>query len=77
MAKEKTTREVADLLGISVDLLRKYKARGFLLKAPQGVSGQGRSNQCMWSDEAIEELRAFLNIERTKATRYPNRRPRP
>lgn len=61
---EKTTREVADELGLSPDLIRKYKARGFLKKAPQGVSGQGRGVQCLWSEEAVDELRKFLKSPR-------------
>lgn len=71
---EKTTSEVAKALGTTVDLIRKYKARRFLKLAPQGVPGQGRGVQCLWSEEAIEELRAFLATPRSSSTRYPERR---
>jgi hypothetical protein len=61
---ERTTSEVAAQCGISVDLLRKYKARGFLKKAPPGVAGQGRGIQLMWSEEAFQEVKHFLAIPR-------------
>jgi hypothetical protein len=57
MSQELTTTEVATLIGVAPDLLRKWKARGFLPHAPAGVSGQGRGVQCMWSADAIEEAR--------------------
>ncbi len=56
-AKELSTSQVAALVGVHPDLLRKWKARGFLTLAPQGVSGQGRGIECHWSDEAVEEVR--------------------
>lgn len=56
-AKELSTSQVAALIGVHPDLLRKWKARGFLKLAPQGVSGQGRGVECYWSDEAIDEAR--------------------
>lgn len=65
--RELGTSEVAALLGIAPDLLRKWKARGFLTKAPQGVSGQGRGLECHWSDEAVEEARQVM------ATRKPTK----
>lgn len=65
--REHRTSEVAALLGIAPDLLRKWKARGFLTKAPGGVSGQGRGNECFWSDEAIDEARQVA------ATRKPTK----
>lgn len=55
--RERGTREVAQILGVAPDLLRKWKARGFLKLAPGGVSGQGRGNECFWSAEAVEEAR--------------------
>lgn len=70
---EKTTSEAAAAAGISVKLLRKYKARGFLKLAPPGVSGQGRGIQCMWSEEALAELKAFVKLPRDSKTRYPDR----
>lgn len=66
-ARELPTSEVAAKLGIAPDLLRKWKARGLLPKAPQGVSGQGRGLECFWSAEAVEEARAVM------ATRKPGR----
>lgn len=57
MAKELTTSETAATIGIAPDLLRKWKARGFLKLAPKGVKGQGRGVECMWSDAAVEEAR--------------------
>lgn len=71
---EKTTSEAAAAAGISVHLLSKYKARGFLKLAPPGVSGQGRGVQCMWSKEAVAELQAFVKIPRDTKTRYPERK---
>jgi hypothetical protein len=68
---EKTTSEVAAMLGIRPDLLRKWKKRGFLSKAPAGVSGQGRSVECHWSDEAIQEVRDRLASRPNQGTRYP------
>lgn len=71
---EKTTSEAAKAAGISVELLRKYKTRGFLKLAPPGVPGQGRGIQCLWSDEAVAELQAFVKIPRDSKTRYPERK---
>lgn len=56
-ARELTTNEVAKLIGVAPDLLRKWKYRGLLKLAPQGVAGQGRGVECHWSDSAIEEAR--------------------
>ena len=72
--RELSTSELATRLGIAPDLLRKWKARGFLKKAPQGVSGQGRSVECFWSEEAAEEARAvmasrLLTRQRTRGSR--------
>jgi hypothetical protein len=57
MAKELTTKEVAAEIGVAIDLLRKWKYRGFLKLAPQGVAGQGRGVECHWSEAAVEEAR--------------------
>ena len=59
MAKELTTSDVAKIVGVSVDLLRKWKYRGLLKHAPQGVSGQGRSVECYWSADAVAEAKAW------------------
>ena len=55
--REVGTNEAAKLVGVAPDVLRKWKARGLLTLAPQGVSGQGRSVECHWSQEAIEEAK--------------------
>ena len=65
--REKTTNEVAAEIGIAPDLLRKWKYRGLLKLAPQGVSGQGRSVECNWSREAIDEAK------RCAETRMPTK----
>lgn len=57
MIRERTTSEVAKEIGIQPELLRKWKKRGLLKLAPQGVSGQGRSVECMWSEEAFSEAK--------------------
>jgi len=54
-----TTGELATKLGIGVGNLRKWKARGHLRLAPQGVHGQGRGNECLWSPEAQAEARWY------------------
>jgi hypothetical protein len=54
---ELTTSEAAAKIGVPVDALRKWKYRGLLKRAPQGVAGQGRSVECLWSSDAIEEAR--------------------
>lgn len=56
-ARELTTSEVAQEVGVAPDLLRKWKYRGLLKLAPQGVAGQGRSVECNWSATAVEEAR--------------------
>lgn len=56
-ARELTTNEVAQEIGVAPDLLRKWKYRGLLSLAPQGVAGQGRGIECNWSAEAVEEAR--------------------
>lgn len=72
---EKTTSEVAAMFGIRPDLLRKWKKRGFLPNAPAGVSGQGRSVECWWSEEAIDEVRSRIAAGANPGTRY--HRPTP
>lgn len=67
--REKTTSEVAAELGIAPDLLRKWKARGFLKLAPAGVSGQGRGVECYWSQAAIDEARAKTTAPKAKGGR--------
>jgi hypothetical protein len=57
---ELTTSEVARLLEIKPDNLRKWKARGLLKLAPQGVPGQGRGVECLWSVDAIQEVRDLI-----------------
>ena len=64
---EHTTSEVAKKIGVPVDLLRKWKYRGLLPLAPQGVAGQGRGVESFWSDEAVEQAR------RCKDTRMPTK----
>lgn len=59
MNRELTTSEVAELIGVRADVLRKWKYRGLLKLAPQGVSGQGRGVECTWSDEAVTEAREW------------------
>lgn len=67
MKGERTTSEVAKELEIRPDLLRKWKRRKLLKLAPQGVSGQGRSVECMWSEEAFAEAKALSeNADRKK-----------
>lgn len=61
---ELRTSDVAKLIGIPADLLRKWKYRGFLKLAPQGVPGQGRSVECFWSEEAVAEVRAWAEKPR-------------
>jgi hypothetical protein len=62
--RELSTSEVAKEIGVPTDLLRKWKYRGILKLAPQGISGQGRSVECYWSHEAVEEARAWANSPR-------------
>lgn len=63
--RELSTSEVAAEIGVPVDLLRKWKYRGILKLAPQGVAGQGRSVECFWSAEAVEEARAKATATQT------------
>lgn len=71
---ERTTSEVAKALGIAPDLLRKWKRRKLLKLAPAGVSGQGRSIECRWSEEAFAEAKALSdNQDRKKFGRRQTR----
>lgn len=67
--REPTTSEVAKLIGVRPDVLRKWKYRGLLKLAPQGVSGQGRSVECTWSAEAVEEARKWAAQPRVNRER--------
>lgn len=58
-ARELATSEVARLAGVPVDVLRKWKCRGYLKLAPKGVAGQGRSIECYWSPAAVQEAIAW------------------
>jgi hypothetical protein len=71
--KELTTNEAAKLIGVAPDLLRKWKARGFLRLAPSGVAGQGRGVQCLWSAAAIEEAR-YVAATQQKTKRRTRKR---
>jgi uncharacterized protein YjcR len=51
------TGELAKLLGLSPNTLRKWKKRGDIPDAPQGKSGQGRGNECSWSPLAQQQAR--------------------
>ena len=64
MDREPTTSEVAKMIGVKADVLRKWKYRGLLKLAPQGVAGQGRGVECHWSEEAIAEARAWAEAPR-------------
>lgn len=63
---ERTTSEAARDLGIAADVLRKWKYRGLLKLAPAGVSGQGRSVECLWSEEAFAEAKALSEDQNRK-----------
>ncbi len=71
---EKTTSEVARSIGVAPDVLRKWKYRGLLKLAPSGVSGQGRSVECMWSDEAVAEAEALAKDHNRKKHGRPQKR---
>ena len=57
--REKTTAEVAKMIGATPDLVKMWKKRGFLKYAPHGVHGAGRNNACYWSEEAQREIIEF------------------
>lgn len=67
MTEEKTTSEVARDIGVAPDVLRKWKYRGLLKLAPQGVPGQGRSVECRWSQEAFEEAKTRAEADASRA----------
>lgn len=59
MSEERhTTAEVALLCGVTVATIRKWKARGDLPSAPSGRAGQGRGNECYWTDAGVAEAKA-------------------
>jgi len=75
--KELSTSDVAKLVGVTPDVLRKWKYRGFLKLAPQGVPGQGRSVECRWSEAAVEEAKAWARTWRpNRDTKKAPRRTR-
>jgi hypothetical protein len=59
MTREKTTAEMAHLIGAPPDLLRKWKRRGFLPIAAREQDGAGHGTPVYWSIEAQAELLAF------------------
>lgn len=67
MTRELRISDVARLIDVAPDLIRKWKARGLLTLAPGGVAGQGRGNECSWSLEAVDEVR------RVAASRMPTK----
>lgn len=69
--REYSTSEAAAIVGVPVDMLRKWKYRGLLKLAPQGVSGQGRGVECQWSEDAIEEAK---NVLATRKPAHPRTR---
>lgn len=70
---EPTTSELAKMLGIAPDVLRKWKYRGLLKLAPQGVSGQGRGVECRWSSAAVDEAREWAEQYRPNREHARNR----
>jgi hypothetical protein len=60
------TSEVADLINVTIPVLRKWKDRGHLKLAPKGSQGQGRGNECLWSQEAVEEAREWARTHPVK-----------
>lgn len=75
MSRERTTSEVAAEIGVEPYMLRKWKYRGLLKLAPQGVSGQGRSVECLWSEEAFAEAKTHSESELAGSRRPPIPRP--
>lgn len=71
--REIPTSEAAKAIGVRPDVLRKWKMRGFLKLAPQGVSGQGRGVECFWSQKAIEEAMAWAKNPRPGRRKQPDR----
>lgn len=63
-SRELATSEVANEIGVPADLLRKWKSRGLLSLAPQGVAGQGRGIECNWSAEAVEQARRIASTRK-------------
>lgn len=71
---ERTTSEVARDIGVAPDVLRKWKYRGLLSKAPGGVSGQGRSVECLWSEDAFAEAKSLSEDQARKRHGKPQKR---
>lgn len=68
----KTTGEVATMCGVQPYTLRKWNKRGDLPNAPKGWSGQGRSNELLWSPAAVEEAVARAKEGRHSGYRTPH-----
>lgn len=64
------TSEAARIAGVAPDVLRKWKMRGFLKLAPQGVSGQGRGVECFWSQAAVAEAKARADHNQAERERH-------
>lgn len=69
---EISTLELADRLGITVDLLKKWKRKGDIPSGPKGRHGQGFTN--MWSEQAQHEAFARKAENRTVAYRRGDKR---
>lgn len=68
--KNVPTSEAARIAGVAPDVLRKWKMRGFLKLAPQGVSGQGRGVECYWSPDAVAEAKAWADQNKAERARH-------
>ena len=55
--RELRTSEVARIIGVTPDLLRKWNYRGLLKLAPVSRAGAGRSNESHWTPEAVDEAK--------------------
>jgi hypothetical protein len=73
VGEEVSTSDAAKLVGVKVDVLRKWKYRGFLKLAPPGVAGQGRGVECYWSPEAVAEAKAWAATHRINRDRKKRR----
>ena len=70
---ELTTAELASRLGITVDLLKKWKRKGDIPSGPKGRHGQGGGNQNMWSEQAQRE--AFARKAEARTVAYRKNKP--
>lgn len=60
MKKERTTKEVALALSVSLDAIQAWKRRDRIPLAPKGnANGQGRGNDLMWSEEAFQQAKEY------------------